>query len=346
MKQNRSFYNLFRSATTRLTGWYLLMIMLISLIFSATIYNLATGEVETRLTRFQDSMQRSFSRPFLPNFEDARSDEQAKAAANLYERLVFINILIFAFGGIASYFLARKSLQPIERAHESQSRFTSDASHELRTPLAAMKTEIEVALKDKSATPSELREVLSSNLEEVNKLTKLSEMLLNMSRLENTKLKLGPVNLNKIVKEKLGDFGQTASRISMEKTLRQHVVYGDETAIADLIKILIDNALQYSPPNSHVSIRLSRQGECARFEITNSGDGIEPDKLEHIFERFYRADSSRTNGGHRGFGLGLALAKNIVELHEGRLFVKSAPGIETAFTFLLPLNHKFQAKSK
>lgn len=322
------------------------MLMLISLIFSASIYNLATGEVEDRLNRFQTSVQDSFSPPQQPNFEVFRSGVQAKAATNLYERLVLVNILVFVLGGIVSYFLARKSLQPIERAHESQSRFTSDASHELRTPLAAMKTEIEVTLKDKGASTSDLREVLTSNLEEVNKLTKLSEMLLNISRLENTKLKLGPVNINKIVKEKLSDFGQPSTRISMDKTLRQYVVYGDETAIADLVKILIDNALQYSPDDSHVSIRLSKQEQCARFEITNSGNGIENDKLEHIFERFYRADSSRTDGGHKGFGLGLALAKNIVELHDGRLFVKSAPGIETTFTFLIPLNHKVQAKSQ
>jgi signal transduction histidine kinase len=241
--------------------------------------------------------------------------------------------------------LARRNLIPIEKAHEAQSRFTSDASHELRTPLAVMKIELEAALRDKNASTDELKEVLSSNLEEVNKLSKLAEMLLNLSRSDHTKLKIESVNLTKITKNVVRDFKLPTSRISL--TAISHLtVKGDETALSELVKVLIDNALQYSPKGSQVLINLSKQDNQAKFEITNTGPGISQDKLPHIFERFFRADSSRTNGEHKGYGLGLALAKSIVELHNGELMASSTPDVETTFTFLLSLKSKPQAKSQ
>ena len=104
--------------------------------------------------------------------------------------------------------------------------------------------------------------------------------------------------------------------------------------------------MQYSPHNSLISITISKQDEQGKFEITNTGPGIESDKLPYIFDRFYRADSSRTDNGHKGYGLGLALAKNIVESHHGRLIATSTPDVETTFVVLLPLHSLFQAKTK
>jgi signal transduction histidine kinase len=272
-----------------------------------------------------------------------RDREVNTAAANLSVELIYVNLFVLIAGGFGSYFLARRSLLPIERAHEAQSRFTSDASHELRTPLAVMKTELEVAIRDNTATTDSLKEVLSSNLEEVDKLSRLAEMLLNLSQLDQAKLKLGPVNLNKVTHDIIKDFNKPSDRISMvyDKKL---MVKGDEMAVTDLIKVLVENAIQYSPKDSQVSIALSQFEEYAKFEITNSGPGVQPDKLPYIFDRFYRADSSRTNGKNKGYGFGLALAKNIVELHNGKLFVSSAPEYETTFTFLLPLYSNIQAK--
>ena len=338
---------MFRSATLRLTGWYLLILMTLSVIFSIAIYQVTSGELQTRLERFQTNLQESkYFIPSLPlHTESLRDIELQEAADNLFLQLIYINLLILIIGGLGSYFLARRTLLPIEEAHEAESRFTSDASHELRTPLAVMKTEIEVVLRNKNSTTDELTEVLHSNLEEVNKLSKLAEMLLNLSRLDNTKLNHSPVNLNKITSCIANDLSRSPSRILL--TASKHlVVIGNEMAITDLIKILIDNALQYSPCNSQISINLSQFEQYAKFEITNIGAGIHHDKLPHIFDRFYRADSSRTNGEQKGYGLGLALAKNIVEIHNGRLFVSSELNQETTFTFLLPLRSSSQAKTK
>lgn len=331
---------MFRSTTLRLTGWYLLILVTLSIIFSSVIYNVAYDEVEARLGRFQSGIQLSSElSPTIISANTLRDSELSQAKTNLSIVLLYVNIIVLIVGGFVSYFLARRNLLPIEKAHEAQSRFTSDASHELRTPLAAMKTEIEVALRNKSTNISSLKETLSSNLEEVDKLTKLAEMLLNLSRLNNAKLQLGPVNLTRLTKKIIKDFNLPISRIALSSK-RQLIVHGNEMALADLVKILIDNALQYSPEKSLISIKISQQDIHAIFEITNTGQGIQSDKLPYIFDRFYRADASRTDGKNKGFGLGLALAKSIAELHNGEIIASSIPDHETTFTVILNLNLK------
>ena len=342
---------MFRSATLRLTGWYLLILMVFSVIFSITIFQVATNELGARLERLETSFEGTNNlypaqQPPQPlSLASIRLIEQGKASTNLSTELLYINLVVLLIGGVGSYFFARRSLAPIQKAHEAQSRFTSDASHELRTPLAVMKTELEDALRDKDANVETLREVLNSSLEEVDKLAKLSEMLLSLSRLESAKLKLNSVNLNKIVSETIKKFNKSSKRITI-KSKGQQVVHGNEVALADLIKVLVDNAIQYSPNNSGIEIVIGRQEQSAKFEITNSGQGISAEKIPYIFDRFYRADSSRTNGEHKGYGLGLALAKSIVEVHHGELKVTSTPGAETTFTLLLPLNSSVQAKTQ
>src|SRR5690606_29485182 len=120
------------------------------------------------------------------DFATIRSLQARQAQASIFTSLLYMNILFLAAGGIASYFMARRTLEPIEQTHEAQSRFTSDASHELRTPLAAMKTELEVALRGPELSKKDMKELLASNLEEVDKLSKITQTLLLLSRLEHS----------------------------------------------------------------------------------------------------------------------------------------------------------------
>ena len=344
MKQNKGLTSVFKSTTVRLTGWYLLILMILSIMFSVVIYQVASNDLRSRLERLQTNLQESQdSSSTLTGMNLLSPDNDNGVASSLSAELLYINLFIFFFGGFGSYLFARRSLLPIEKAHEAQSRFTSDASHELRTPLAVMKTELEVALRDDMATVDSLKQILSSNLEEVDRLSKLSEMLLSLSRLDNVSLKLGSVNLIKVARDTIKSFGQPSKRITLNSK-GQQIVYGNDVAIADLIKILIDNALQYSPKKSKITITISRQDQSAKFEIINTGHGINSDKLPHIFDRFYRADSSRNNRTHKGYGLGLALAKNIAELHNGTIIADSSPGHDTTLTLFLPLKIKDKAK--
>lgn len=318
--------------------------MAISIIFSFVIYRVAYIEVETRLNRFETNIQG----PIIFNensliIKNLREQELQKAKSSLSIGLIYLNMFILMTGGFASYFLAKWHLFPIEKAHEAQSRFTSDASHELKTPLAAMKAEIEFALIDKNADINSYKEILISNLEEVDKLTKLSEMLLNLSRLDNSKLQLKPVNYSKIIKSTIKDYFNKNNQIVL-KIDKQISIFANETAISDLIKILIDNAIKYSPNDSKIYVNLFKKDSCSIFEVINEGPGIKPDKIEHIFERFYRADTSRTGGETKGFGLGLSLAKNIVDIHQGEISAKSEPNVKTTFSVVIPIYKKVKTK--
>lgn len=299
--------------------------------FSLIIFQVATREMQSKMESIQTSLENQSDNLNLANIGTLSSSE-----SKLSLQLLYLNVFVLVVGGLGSYLLAKRSLRPIQKSHEAQSRFTSDASHELRTPLAVMKTEIEVALRDKDASKKNLKEVLSSNLEEVNKLSKLADMLLSISRLESGEIQLSPVKLEKVLKSVVKEFNNLDRNFTISVKSKPTII-ANETAITDLIRILIDNAVNYSPNKSTIDIELSADEEFARLSITNVGQGIEPSKIPYIFERFYRADSSRTNGAHKGYGLGLALAKNIVNIHHGEIIATSTPGEETTFVTLLPI---------
>lgn len=329
---------MFHSATLRLTGWYLLILMSISILFSMAIYHVARGEIGDRLDALQSRLEQRWSvpgsRPFLLQFRD---DQQDRANRNILLSLIYVNILILFGGGALSYMLARRTLRQIENAHEAQSRFASDASHELRTPLAAMKSELEVALRDTKISKADMRDLLKSNLEEVNKLTDLSKTLLTLSRMDYGDIELEHVNLSHVAAEVTQRYDKNAKRIQLTLPKDPLLVKTNPAIIEELFTILVDNALKYSPQKSKVTATLARHGKQAKFSITNSGKGIPREKLPYIFDRFYRADESRTAGGS---GLGLALAKDIVGLHKGELSVSSATNQDTTFEILLPIIRK------
>jgi signal transduction histidine kinase len=325
---------MFKSATLKLTVWYVIILVSISLLFSVVIYSIALTEVGARITNLQQSAQPTFPTNSTV-FDIVREAQIHEAENSLIGALIVTNLVIWFAGGFGSYYLARRTLRPIEEAHEAQSRFTSDASHELRTPLASMKIELEVALRDPALKKQEMRELLNSNLEEVNRLTKLSHTLLQLSRLDHSSIERSSVDLNKHAKIIIDKFNKPASRIKIHGS-RKTLVLANDSSIEELFTILIDNALKYSPPDSIVDITLIKQRQMSGFKIVNSGEGISEEALPHIFNRFYRADASRTGSAKNGYGLGLSLAKKIVELHNGELTVSSALNQDTTFQVMLP----------
>ena len=339
---------MFRSATLKLTRWYLVILMSISLLFSVAIYQLNYNEVNIRLENLQKGLinssvqSDSTTTSFFIDRDELRLEQSRQAATQMILALVYINTFVLIAGGFGSYFLARRTLEPIEKAHEAQSRFTSDASHELRTPLAAMKAELEVYLRDTKLTFNEAKELLGSNLEEVDKLIKLSEMLLKMARLDYDKLEMKQVDIVELLPMVMKPFSLYKKRFDV--TMRkQALVHGNEAAVVELMSILIDNAIKYSPEKSRISIRVFERRTMTGFEIKNSGQQINPEKLPYIFDRFYRADHSRTDSNENGFGLGLAIAKKISEIHHGYIQASSTDK-ETCFTFYLPNLRNIGAK--
>lgn len=319
----------------------MLILMSISLLFSVVIYAMAVDEIHDRLNDFQTQIETPVTPGFLsPNHRflaASREDQWQISNRNIIIRLAYINLLILIVGGVGSLKLARRSLRHIEHAHDSQSRFTSEASHQLRTPLAIMQSELEVALRDPKLTKTEMREILESNLEEVDRLTRLTHTLLKMSKMEHSDLKIGVVNLSTVTRETIQTYDPNQKLIKLKDLPQDLYVSGNLESVRELLAILVDNAIKYSKPGSKIQIELKRNSRLGSFVITNTGVAIPQGKLPHIFDRFYRGDESNNA---KGYGLGLALAKEIVSFHNGELQVSSNSKDTTTFQVRLPVRKK------
>jgi len=331
---------MFASATLKLTAWYLIILVTICLIFSFIIFTLSTSEISSRLERLQIRIEGSSKTLTLPGpitLNDIRINQTRQAKESIFIGLLYMNLAVITLGGVGSFWLARRTLKPIEEAHEAQSRFASDASHELRTPLAIMKSEIQVAMRDKSLESKDYKELLESNLEEVDKLTDLSQSLLQLSRLDYGELERSDrVDIVKTIKKAAKSLKLTSDRLKFSLPGGTVTIDGNESMLGDLFRILLDNAVKYSPAGSPISLSLSSNGRTCKVSVTNEGDGINSKDLSKIFDRFYRTETSRSSAGTAGYGLGLSLAKEIVNLHDGSISAVSTPGKTTSFTVTLP----------
>lgn len=328
-----------RSATIRLTLWYLAILMLLSICFSLFLYQVWTREFDRGL-RPAPFFDENTGPGSTSQFEELRRTRGAEGRANLQNDLILFNLTILILGGAASYALARRHLRPIEDALEAQSRFTADASHELRTPLTAMQTETEVALRNPELTVAGARNLLESNLEELAKLRALSEGLLRLARENGQGIPLKRVSLADVAAEaeKRVAAAARSRRIKLENTAGDVPVLGDHESLVELVAVLLENAIKYSDPKSSVKIGTGRHGKQGYLSIRDEGYGIKASDIPHIFSRFYRADLSRSKEKVDGYGLGLSIAKKIADLHRGSIEVKSTPGHGSTFTVKLPLD--------
>lgn len=335
--------NLFRSARIKLTLWYLLIIMLISLFFSMIIYRSVTSELERRFSSVEQGMHQQMMRfhfrgpsqfPFLQEHLDA-------AKRRVFIILLYTNGLILVLAGAAGYFLAGKTLEPIEEAMKEQERFVSDASHELRTPLTALKTSMEVALREKRLSTKEAKKILEEGLEEVENLETLTSSLLNLaqtSQMEN-QLSFSPVSLSEIADSAWQKVKNLADqkKINLRKNLTQVILKSDRESLEKLILILLDNAIKYTPSGGEVELEVGKDSRNAFIRVSDTGIGIPEEELSRIFDRFYRVEPSRSKVEAQGYGLGLSIAQKIVEKHKGKIEVKSRLNEGTVFTVYLPL---------
>jgi signal transduction histidine kinase len=277
--------------------------------------------------------------PTRQSLETVRLEQVATARHNLMSNLIMLNIGTLAIGAVISYGLARKTLQPIEEAFEAQGRFTADASHELRTPLTAMQTSIEVGLRNPKLTLAGSKELLQSMLDEVQKLGSLTNGLLKLTRNNGQDMPRQPVNLADIAAEAVSQLELTATQkhIQLENIVEQLTVPADGVSIKEALVILLDNAIKYSTADTTITLTGKQHGRFALLSVIDQGQGIKATDMAHIFERFYRADSSRSRDRVEGYGLGLSIAQKIAQAHGGSLEAKSRPGEGSIFTLKLPL---------
>jgi signal transduction histidine kinase len=228
----------------------------------------------------------------------------------------------------------------LETSFRQIRQFSSDASHELRTPLTVMKGETELALR-RPREPDDYKGVLESNLEEIDRMTRIVDELLFLSRADMGEVKMErlSVPLDTLIE----DLHRQASLLGHErdiqvvlKTTAPAVVLGDELRLRELFLNLLDNAVKYSYPSGTVDVSLTIEQTQARVTVTDRGIGIAQEDQSRIFDRFYRTDNARTHT-KKGTGLGLSICTWIVESHHGHLKVQSKVGEGSTFTVTLPL---------
>jgi heavy metal sensor kinase len=233
-------------------------------------------------------------------------------------------------------------LARLERSFAALRRFTADASHELKTPLTVLRVGVERMITHPKALPESLP-VLEETLAEINRMTELVEGLLTLARADEGRAELHreSVDLRTIVEEarETGELLAEHAGVTMQVTTPPQAVVleVDPSRMRELILNLVENAMKYTPHGGTVRVELATANGRVQLSVADTGIGIAPGDLPHVFDRFWRADTARTRTGQRsGTGLGLAICKWIVEAHGGSINVQSRPGRGTVFTVSLP----------
>ena len=263
--------------------------------------------------------------------------------------LILLSVLALIVATVIGHIMAGRALIPMREAYEKQKQFAADASHELRTPLAVVMASADLLLADKSISNPFLREVLEDLKSEVKKMSKLVSDLLTVARSDNNalKVKIRKLDLGKLLEQNIRMMTPLAEKKNIKligADFTKVTIQGDEQKIKQLVLILVDNAIKYTPNGGQVTVTLEKvEEDRAIFSVQDSGIGIAKEDQEKIFERFYRVDKARSRemGGN---GLGLSIATEILRLHDGKIKVESELGKGTKFTVelktVLPVGEK------
>ncbi|HEY2593946.1 MAG TPA: ATP-binding protein, partial [Chloroflexota bacterium] len=250
--------------------------------------------------------------------------------------------LILSFAG--AWFLAARSLVPIQHAFQRQQEFVADASHELRTPLTILHSAADL-LDERSDEPASANRGLVREIrQEIVRMERLTRDLLTLARTDRGELQLslGRVDLGELARglarrvSVLAQDRRIAVEVQVDVESEPPVVEGDPDRLQQLGLILLDNALKHTPPGGQVQLVVRRQGDNGLLQVDDSGEGIPPEHLARVFDRFHRVDRSRARSTG-GAGLGLAIAHSLVAAHGGRIAVANRPGGGTRVSILLPL---------
>jgi two-component system OmpR family sensor kinase len=224
-----------------------------------------------------------------------------------------------------------------EASERKLRRFVADASHELRTPLAAVRAYAELFDRGAAKRPDDLERSMTGISRESERMSLLVDDLLLLARLDDGRpLERVPVQLDEVV----GEAVETAQAVEPDRPIELDtdpaVVIGDRDRLRQIVDNLLSNVRAHTPPGTPVSVSVRRQNGTAEIAVTDSGPGLEEEHLAHVFERFYRADSSRARASG-GVGLGLAIVAAVAEAHGGRVSARSTPGGGATFEIALPL---------
>lgn len=241
----------------------------------------------------------------------------------------------------------KSSNETLERVDENRRKLLADISHEFRTPLTVIRGESEIALRGKVKTKAEYQETLERIIEQADQTTRLVDDLLFIARADagEPRLKVREVSINKLLNTSCEDFGSRAEQVGViiepELGETEFMVMGDEGRLRQVFSILIDNALRYSKQDGRVTVGLSRVADEVVVEVRDNGIGLTQEEARQAFQRFFRGGKAQSHA--RGTGLGLPVAKAIVQAHKGRIELSGEPGKGALATVVLPYENRLEA---
>lgn len=259
--------------------------------------------------------------------------------------MAILGLLALLIATVVGHILSGKAMIPLRAAYEKQRQFAADASHELRTPLAVVMASADLLESDPSIKSPFLKQVIADVRDEVKKMTKLVSDLLIVARSDNKALKLKPTkfDLGAVVAQTarlMQPLAEQKKITLVAEEMPKNMIYADEQKIRQLILILVDNAVKYTPEGGCVTVHFCKaeKGKVA-FAVADTGIGIAKEDQDKVFDRFYRVDKARSRemGGN---GLGLAIAQEIVNMHRGNISLSSELGKGTTFVVTLRVRVK------
>jgi two-component system, OmpR family, sensor histidine kinase CiaH len=318
--------DVFARAQLRLAVLFAAIVVALVVVSSVFMYLTVRSDIQSAATgRFQDS-----------------ESEQAfvsQSLGSLRWQLVAVDAAIVVIIGLGGLLYARRTLKPIRENVAAQKRFVADASHDLRTPLAIMKVEFEVELRRPDLDET-TRPVLISGLEEVDRMSGMVEDLLTLSRIDAHQESLArePLDLAALARATVDELRTLAAAGGVELLAEgetRAAATGDEGHVRRALRNVVRNAVEHSPSGAAVTVSIERSADGARVLVADHGEGMPPEVLDHVFDRFYRADAARSRD-RGGSGLGLAIARWAVRGMGGQLTAQSRVGEGTRVTLTLP----------
>lgn len=324
--------NPFQRARITLTVSYCAILILILALFSVSLYLAQMQDIHEVIfrripgTRYAFFINSASSLEIRNQMDDLRK--------RLILNLLLVDTVILFFGGILSYILAGFTLRPIQKSIKRQKEFIADASHELRTPVTAIYTASEVALRGVNKSKQDFKKVVEQTFQESLRMKKLVEGLLDLSRadMDGEIINMTNVNLNEIITQSINQMEPISSQKGIHLAsgvFEQTSILGNPDKIKQLLLILLDNALKYTPPGGKVTIDLLSKPK-PKLSVSDTGIGISSSDKTRIFERFFRGDKSRSKT--EGIGLGLSIANSIAQKHHTQIQVFSEIGQGSIFS--------------
>ena len=321
----------FKKAVILLTIYYTTGVFIVLAIFNLMVYGLFTNSIKTgdneRVERIDQQI----------NGIQIKESSAKEMQDNLLNILLTSDVVILIITLIVAYLSSKRTLKPLEEAYKKQSRFVADAAHELRTPLSVMKAGGEVILRN-DRSKDEYKKYIKESLEEVDRLTTLSNDLLFLASNNKKKIKSNlQVNFGELCKKQIEIMRVYADikNIKIEDIIQDNLILeGEKEDLTRLIINLLKNSVDYNKQGGKIIISLKKKSHKIVLIVEDTGIGIKKEDIDQIFERFYKADNSRTLNSS-STGLGLSIVKEIVDEHNGQIEVNSQINKGTTFTVIL-----------